>query len=131
MKNENIENLKNELKDNKRWVELKALNKLNKQLEETQRKLQQIEDKKKEIEGHRRLTIFTRRCLHRGLKGYFQEVEETETLYNASDKKIANYLEELNKRKQSRFFEIKHDFKTNTIKGLKEYKKYLVDKGVL
>ena len=131
MNNEIIENLKNELKGSKRWAELKALNKLNKQLEEAQRKLQQIEEKKKEIEGYRRVTILARRCLHRGLKNYYQEVEETETLYNASDKKIAKCLEELNEKKKSRFFEIKYDFKTNTIKGLKEYKKYLVEKEVL
>lgn len=131
MKNEIIENLKNELKESKRWAELKAINKLSKQLEEAQYKLQKIEDKKQEIESYRRVTIFTRKCLHRGLKNYYQEVEETEVLYNASDKKIAKYLEELNEKKKSRFFEIKYDFKTNTIKGLKEYKKYLVDKGVL
>lgn len=131
MKKEIIENLKEELKGAQKWAELKAINKLEKQLEEAQRQLQKIEDKKQEIESYRRVTIFTRKCLHRGLKNYYQEVEETEVLYNASDKRIAKYLEELNEKKKSRFFEIKYDFKTNTIKGLKEYKKYLVDKGVL
>ena len=131
MNKEIIENLKEELKGAQKWVELKAINKLEKQLKEAQRKLQKIEDKKQEIENYRRVTIFTRKCLHRGLKNYYQEIEETKVLYNASDKKIAKYLEELNEKKKSRFFEIKYDFKTNTIKGLKEYKKYLVDKEVL
>lgn len=129
MKNERIYNLLNELKNNEDWARYNDVRKLLRSAEKMENELKAIEDKKNKIENSKRVTIFERQCLERGLCNYYKEVTERDVLYNATDKKIAKHLEELNKNKRSRFFEVKHDFNTKTKKGLIEYKKYLVEIG--
>lgn len=74
----------------------------------------------KKLNEIKRVTVIERRILVRERGNNFKESSETYVYYNKTDKTIKEEIENLNKNKKSRFFEIKGDYNISTEKGKRE-----------
>lgn len=75
----------------------------------------------------KRITILRRTKTVRD-KGYFKDIDEVIELKDYTDLQIKRRLEELNKNKRSRKYEIFQDFKLNTKKGQYLFELYQLNK---
>lgn len=75
----------------------------------------------------KRIVILERHFTRREKGGWFSQKEDIKVLYDLSDIKLSNTLDELNRGYCKNFYQITADFNLTTMKGRNDFVKYFID----